>query len=296
MIKSYHKSRCFFVSLREELFNKYYLNWKEYGDAWENDSDDKEYLINLYNQFQIKLNEFIEELERIKPTITKKDFKANYRQEGGYRRCMVTYPDEGWKKKSQQFLQAYKELTVDFLYYSPQLEYEEMSLHEIEILENMAKFLIREAKKNTNELKDKPANEIELNHALYEECKNTELNVTKIEELLKMGANPLGSISELKEPVWEELICDAQDGDIKLSEITRIFMDNGMVIRHSDFSKDNTDDEGDPIWCLEFVGNVEGMKTLKVLLDYVTDYHSIDALITHIDTDDIWMQFSRSTG
>ena len=53
------------------------------------------------------------------------------------------------------------------------------------------------------------------------------------------------------------------------------------------------EDNGDPLWLLEFVGNEEGLKTLKILLDNKTDYRSIEELIYHIDTDDLWMLFSR---
>ena len=73
--------------------------------------------------------------------------------------------------------------------------------------------------------------QIRLNTILFEECEKEEPNFDRIRELLKKGAEPLGKIDEkyLNEVLWEELICDSQDGNIKLSEITQIFIENGMM-------------------------------------------------------------------
>ncbi len=89
----------------------------------------------------------------IKKTITKKDFKPNSRQVGGFRRCIINYSDRGWKEKHMQYGQAYKEMMSDFLYYSPNIEYDDMSLHEISILKQMAEIMIKRANENIKEIK-----------------------------------------------------------------------------------------------------------------------------------------------
>ena len=54
------------------------------------------------------------------------DFNQNFRQSGSYKRCVLEFPDDGWKEKYFQFEQAYKELMIDFLYYSDEIEYEDI--------------------------------------------------------------------------------------------------------------------------------------------------------------------------
>lgn len=55
-------------------------------------------------------------------------------------------------KKYEQYIQAYKELMVDFLYYSPDLDYDDLSIKEIDILKEMASFLVTQAEININDL------------------------------------------------------------------------------------------------------------------------------------------------
>lgn len=142
------------MRIREELKNTYYLEWNQKYNFC-NKSDaliTDEFLIEMYNEYIIKLEEFIDDLDKIKIHIKKEEFKPNYRQVGSYKRCVTNYPDKGWNKKYEQYSQAYKELMVDFLCY-PDLDYDELSIKEINILKEMALFLIKEAKVNINELR-----------------------------------------------------------------------------------------------------------------------------------------------
>ena len=112
-----------------------------------------DFLIKMYTEYITKLNKFIKELDRIKRYIRKMDFKPNYRQIGGYERCVINYPDKGWNEKYMQYIQAYTELMSDFLYYSSDLNYDDMSIKEIKILKEMASFLITQAEINIDDLK-----------------------------------------------------------------------------------------------------------------------------------------------
>lgn len=141
------------MEIRENLQFKYYIDWKPKNSTHNKSNVDitNDLLIKMYNEYIIKLNEFIAELNNIGKNITKNDFKPNYRQIGGYERCVTNYPDTGWKEKYQQFIQAYKELMVDFLNY-PDLEYDELSIKEIKMLKEMAIFLINKALSYIGEL------------------------------------------------------------------------------------------------------------------------------------------------
>ena len=140
--------------IREKLRNKYYLEWEQKHNTYNKSDVDitNDLLIKMYNEYIIKLNKFIKELDKIKKHIKKSDFKPNYRQIGGYDRCVTNFSDKGWSKKYDQYKQAYKELMVDFLCY-PDLDYDDLSIKEIDILKEMALFLIAQAEININDLK-----------------------------------------------------------------------------------------------------------------------------------------------
>lgn len=141
--------------IRKELKSKYYLNWSPKNNVFkiEEDQITNKLLINMYNEYISKLNIFLKEISKIEKNITKVDFVPNFRQTGGYDRCVTNYPDTGWKEKYHQYIQAYKELMVDFICYEP-LEYDELSLKEIGIMKEMAQFLIKQAQINIDELSE----------------------------------------------------------------------------------------------------------------------------------------------
>lgn len=111
-----------------------------------------ELLINYYQEYIEKLKSFVNELDLIQQNTNKIDFKKNYRQNGAYKRCVLSFPDKGWKEKYLQYAQAYKELMVDYLYYDDNLEYDDISLNEIQEIKKMAYFLICQAERNIYEL------------------------------------------------------------------------------------------------------------------------------------------------
>ncbi len=141
--------------IRKKLSYKYYIRWKPKYNIYSKNEEDmtNDFLIKMYTEYITKLNKFIKELDRIKRYIRKMDFKPNYRQIGGYERCVINYPDKGWNEKYMQYIQAYKELMSDFLYYSSDLDYDDMSIKEIKILKEMASFLITQAEINIDDLK-----------------------------------------------------------------------------------------------------------------------------------------------
>lgn len=141
---------------RKDINKRYYREWHQVHDIWDYIKKGKTitsaFLIDFYNEYRSQLIKFINELDAIQPNVTKIDFKPNRRQTGGYRRCVLEYPDKGWEEKYNQFVQGYKELMVDFIFYSDDLEYEEISLSEIQYMKKMAYFLICRAEINIHEL------------------------------------------------------------------------------------------------------------------------------------------------
>ena len=127
---------------RKELSNKYYKEWKPINSVSDDEESDKDSIVDYYNEYISMLIKFINELDTILPTVKKVDFKKNDRQIGGYARCILDYPDKGYNFKHRQFEQSYKELMVDYLFYSDDLEYDEISQQEIFEMKKMAYFLM----------------------------------------------------------------------------------------------------------------------------------------------------------
>ena len=129
-------------------------------------------------------------------------------------------------------------------------------------------------------------NQIDLNRKLYEEFEKKELNETRIIELLKEGANPLGNMSNEKwsEEPYEEIIYENKN----LDKITKILLENGMIIDNKNYP--NQDDDINPLWSLALRPDTIGIKTLKLLLDYNTEIESIELFVDHIYTDYIFLE------
>lgn len=132
---------------------------------------------------------------------------------------------------------------------------------------------------------------IELNKKLYNECQKEVLDIEKIENLIDMGANPEGRISNQYEyeTLYESLIelCLDSKSD-NLLVITKIFLKHGMKIDASKYDEDNIN----PLWELAFETSELGIKTLKLLLDAQIDVNSIYEIVDHLETDDIFFYFN----
>lgn len=123
-----------------------------------------------------------------------------------------------------------------------------------------------------------------LNKELYNEFEKEVLDKEKIIELIKKGANPLGNMptnSYAEEP-YEEIIYENKN----LDKITKILLENGMVIDNKNYQ---SDDMLNPLWSLALRPDLIGIKTLKLLLDYKTEIDSIEVFVDHIYTDYIFL-------
>lgn len=123
-----------------------------------------------------------------------------------------------------------------------------------------------------------------LNKELYNEFEKEVLDKEKIIELIKKSANPLGNMStnSYAEEPYEEIIYENKN----LDKITKILLENGMVIDNKNYQ---SDDMLNPLWSLALRPDLIGIKTLKLLLDYKTEIDSIEVFVDHIYTDYIFL-------
>lgn len=138
-------------TIREQLQFKYYINWNGSRTAFKELTRIER--IKMYDSYIDKIEQFMDEINWIKKNdkTLKMDFNPNYRQLGGYERCMSKKIND-WDTKEAQFGQRYKELMIDYLYYNDELKYDDMSLKELTQIEEMARFLLEVAINNKENL------------------------------------------------------------------------------------------------------------------------------------------------
>ena len=127
----------------------------------------------------------------------------------------------------------------------------------------------------------------ELNRELLTAAEKHEFDI--IEELLKLGADPLGSSDENDpdEHILGELFCYASD-DLVLAEalpqMLERFFAYGMDIKSRNIPAGDGDNIN-PLWSLAFCQRTNGLNILKVMLDHNLDTVSAEELVEHIFVD-----------
>ncbi len=132
---------------------------------------------------------------------------------------------------------------------------------------------------------------VQLNNRLYSECAKKQLDVKAIEELLKLGADPLGATSTtgwgLLDHIYGEIILDASDRDSdskNLPSITELFLKHGMDIDNPKVPYDGNNSLN-PMWKLAFCINEDGVHTVKLFLDHGISTDSFAECWGHIVCD-----------
>lgn len=126
-----------------------------------------------------------------------------------------------------------------------------------------------------------------LNKELLEAAKGCDL--IKVEELLRRGADPLGSpdANEQHAYILSELFYSSAD-DEKMAdtmpELLRLFFAHRMDITARSIPDDD-ENNINPLWDLAFVNTEGGLKILHVLLEHGLDCHSAEILVEHIFVD-----------
>lgn len=125
-----------------------------------------------------------------------------------------------------------------------------------------------------------------LNEQLFQAVTSPKIDLARIEELLKLGANPLGSYMDF-DPDYDvlgEIFCYLSDDeylDRHIDDVIRLFLQYGMDISARKIQCDNID----PLWELAFVASEGGLKVLKRLLDHGLDVDSVESMAEHILVD-----------
>ena len=128
--------------------------------------------------------------------------------------------------------------------------------------------------------------QFDLNDALLEAAKRCDL--IEVEELLRQGADPLGSsdAADPGESVLGELFCFSMDDEAiaaTMPELLELFFAHGM-----DIGARNIPDDADnihPLWDLAFADTESGLNILATLLEHGLDCRSAEILVEHILTD-----------
>ena len=124
----------------------------------------------------------------------------------------------------------------------------------------------------------------ELNKELLTAAEKHEFG--KIESLLKLGADPLGSSDESDpdEHILGELFCYASDDSTlaeALPQMLELFFAYGMDIKSRNIPVGDGDNIN-PLWSLAFCQRTNGLNILKVMLDHNLDPVSAEELVEHI--------------
>lgn len=127
----------------------------------------------------------------------------------------------------------------------------------------------------------------ELNKELFDAAEKGDF--AKVEALLQMGADPLGSSDENypDEDILGELFCCASsDSETAehMPQLVQLFLTYGMDIENRNIPTDDGD-KTNPLWSLAFCQDEHGLRTLKVLLDNALDCKSAEDIVEHIITD-----------
>lgn len=137
----------------------------------------------------------------------------------------------------------------------------------------------------------------ELNQLLLDECLKEKPDYSKIEELLKNGAQPLGAVISSANPNCNDIVyCDIVDQYIGhdfdsevFPKVTELFLRHGMNVSNPDFPYDECG-ESNPLWSFAFYSGENALKTLRLLLDHGLDAESASECWDHIlfDYYNVW--------
>ncbi len=133
--------------------------------------------------------------------------------------------------------------------------------------------------------------QLEMNNQLYRACVTQPADYGKMENLLKAGAQPLGSetvsCSDSESCLYSSIIGyyvadDDMSGD--LYRITQLFLKYGMDISRPPLPYDD-DWRLHPLWMCSFLGGDELLKTMRLLLENGLDADACEICCCHAYVD-----------
>ena len=132
----------------------------------------------------------------------------------------------------------------------------------------------------------------ELNNELLKACTSNKVDFTYIEELLKLGANPLGCVDDHGDNnLYDVVLCHFLDkvifektDDSDFLMITDLFIQYGMDISNPEIPYDDRN-VLNPLWSFAFYDTDTALGALKLLLDNGLDVDSAGLCWGHDLTD-----------
>ena len=130
--------------------------------------------------------------------------------------------------------------------------------------------------------------QMELNKRLCDASLASELDISKVEDLLKMGADPLGYFNADEDYTLDRLFVEGQERDRakNLPLLVNMFLRYGMSVESS---------EDDVLYCLTWVRNEFGVQALKALLDAGLSAALAEEFIAHLVGDILLFDISPLT-
>ena len=126
----------------------------------------------------------------------------------------------------------------------------------------------------------------ELNKKLCEAAIAETVDFNKVEELLSLGADPLGLLTDYDDScVLEELFCEASEYEVRknLYSLVELFIKRGM--RPEAIPSNDNDDEHLILWSMSFCCSDEALRTLELLLDNNLNPRALEDFINHFYMD-----------
>lgn len=138
--------------------------------------------------------------------------------------------------------------------------------------------------------------EIELNKKLYDECAKIKepIDFALVEELLKVGADPLGATKAtgwgLLDHIYGDIVGGSQDNNsVDLPKITELFLKYGMDIDNPRIPYDDSNSIN-PTWEFGFAINENAIIALKMLLDKGLSADSFGLFWDHVIGDFFYIE------
>lgn len=131
--------------------------------------------------------------------------------------------------------------------------------------------------------------QFELNKQLYEAVTDSPINLSRVENFLKLGADPLGSDdeNEKEKHIIGDIFVDAEDNESLadcIEDVMNLLFKYGMDIS-SKLDEYDGNDNLNPLWDLAFNFSESGIRILKLLLDHNIDTESVEIMVEHILVD-----------
>ena len=124
--------------------------------------------------------------------------------------------------------------------------------------------------------------QMELNRQLFELCIESQVNLTKVERLLKWGAQPLGQYNQQGDVVLNQIISYgmfSNEDDMTLYDILKLFLKHGMVIKKDNILTSKDGRGGNPYCSISHLGQKQAIRILDLLINEDTEIDLISEMI-----------------